>query len=135
MMTDCSKHDWRVDTFHAGFSCYGCEISYWDWSRLEFDRLEQIEQRFNKLSDGLNQVLNVLGTGECKVPNCPGCHYEMEEAVHVARIALGLEQPAPTVVCPGCGRLCDRNENTSFYGWRCTCTEECTAHVSEPLPY
>lgn len=34
-------------------------------------------------------ALAVLGTGDCPVPNCPGCQYERDEAISILRGALG----------------------------------------------
>jgi hypothetical protein len=38
--------------------------------------------------EALRSIANVLGDGTCRVPNCPGCHYEMEEAASIARDVL-----------------------------------------------
>lgn len=43
------------------------------------------------LALALRDIANVLGTGACTVPDCPGCHYEMQEAADLARKAVGLK--------------------------------------------
>jgi hypothetical protein len=44
--------------------------------------------------DALTEVLAVLGTGECRQNKCDGCSWEMQEAVHIVKRALGLEADA-----------------------------------------
>lgn len=56
------------------------------WACQQKEQELRIENK--RLRQALKDIANVLGTGTCTQPNCPGCHYEMEEAATYAREAL-----------------------------------------------
>lgn len=43
-----------------------------------------------KRDDALTEILAVLGTGNCPVSKCEGCQWEAQEAIEIAKEALGL---------------------------------------------
>lgn len=46
------------------------------------------DKKTDDLLTALREILNVLGTGNCSENKCPGCLYETQEAIFIAKTAL-----------------------------------------------
>jgi hypothetical protein len=49
---------------------------------------ERLQERCERLEEAINEALNILGSGECRRPDCPGCEYERTVAVKELRDAI-----------------------------------------------